>query len=676
MAGLKAGKSTIKKKMEKGVVNDGKPPVDSYKTNKQNVRLKQAKMKKQRKGFFRLTNILRLFIWVSIFTVFYCPSSNDLLIEDSPKICIAYYRVSDFVAPTFQPYFEKFATPYIEPILPYYLLLKRRVITPTMKAGKRYGKPIVTRVQDLGGTYWQKYIHTYAQKYYEVIEEEYIKTISSYVDFACTAVSPYCQEAEKYAQITYSEIIMPNYRVVKPRIIGFYKLVSDIVVKNLYPFAKWTFKTGKVFLTKTLAPKLVIIYGESVEPQLKKIGKRLGRYRDVKGIKSAHDINDLAPVLTFCSTTRYPQSETLSPVLSTYLGSSSAPASIDSKSVDPEPTPVSDLEIREKAQQIVARDLRYWQEKFSKAADDATDELEIHINEITNRYISSHADIIGEKHISELKKAVPDSLRSLRTTILSIIQESDDTSDARDKVVNAVRKSGSNIKEKAQVIRKWKQNYSQQMIQNIKRVTEDTLEVLDTIRDAGLQEVGMRWAWTDGITYKDWIKYHAVKTKFAEWRLEIEKMAAEHPELGKALDRFQEIEIEALKIAENAAKELALLKEIGIWKLSIKDGSDEFPTANLPRTDTEDAEEVLGKPLDSVTDVSSYFDLILETASLRTFQSEHGPSLNAAEKISHEDKTIKSDISVTSQSIHQSVIPLISDIDLQTVTASSSKDNE
>lgn len=667
MAGIKAGKSTIKKKIEKGLDSDGKPPVDSQKINEQNVRLKPAKMKKQRKGIFRLTNILRLLIWVSIFTVFYCPSSNIPLNEDSPKICVAYYKVADFEVPTLQPYFEKFATPYIGPILPYCLMLKKRVITPTMRAGKRYGKPIVIKVQDLGGTYWQKHIHKYAQKYYDVIEEKYQESVSPYVDFAYTSVSPLCHDAEKYARTAYSEIIMPNYRVAKPRIIDGYKLASDTVVKTLYPFAKWTFKAGKTFLTRTLGPKLVIIYGESVEPQLKKIGKRLGRYREVRGIKSA--VNDIK------STTQYPSSETLSPLSSIYLGSSTL-ASIHSSSDDPEPTPNSDLDIRKKAQQIVTRDLRYWQEKFSKAADEAADELEIHINEITSRYISSHVEIIGKKHISELKNTVLSSLKGLRTTILSIIQESDDTSDSRDRVVIAVRTTGGTIKEKAQSIRRWKQNYRQQMMQNIRRVTEDTLEILDTIRDAGLQEVGMRWAWTDGITYKDWIKYHAVKSKFAEWRLEIEKIATEHPELGKAEERFQEIEIEALKIAENAAKELALLKEIGIWKLSIKDGSDEFSTAKLPLNDIEDAQRVLGKTLDYITDFSSYFNSILETASPRTFHSEITPSLNEAEILSHDDKIIKSDTSATSQSIHQSTSPSVSNIDSQTVTPTSSTDNE
>ena len=47
-----------------------------------------------------------------------------------------------------------------------------------------------------------------------------------------------------------------------------------------------------------------------------------------------------------------------------------------------------------------------------------------------------------------------------------------------------------------------------------------TLEVLDGIRDLGLQEIGMRWAWMEGVTYKHWAKYHDLKrqVRFLETR--------------------------------------------------------------------------------------------------------------------------------------------------------------
>jgi hypothetical protein len=40
---------------------------------------------------------------------------------------------------------------------------------------------------------------------------------------------------------------------------------------------------------RTAWPKVRVLYGENVEPQLVRIGERLGRYRDGKAIRDAVD---------------------------------------------------------------------------------------------------------------------------------------------------------------------------------------------------------------------------------------------------------------------------------------------------------------------------------------------------------------------------------------------------
>jgi len=247
------------------------------------------------------------------------------------------------------------------------------------------------------------------------------------------------------------------------------------------------------------------------------------------------------------------------------------------------------------AQIVVAKDLKTWQEKFAKAADEGSDELEERITEITDRLVQNQAQGVGKALIIELEETVKSSLQTLKKSIISIVKDSKDAEDSEDALNAAVRKAGVAIKEKAQAVRTWKQSYDRETNSLIEKSAETTFEILDHIRDLGLQEIGMRWAWTEGVTHKDWKKYHQLKNKFDEWREDVEKVVAEHPGLEKARAASEEVESQAMTIAENAAKELSRLKETGRWKISAGDSSDDFSTKYMPAAAAAGAQKVMGK---------------------------------------------------------------------------------
>ncbi len=112
----------------------------------------------------------------------------------------------------------------------------------------------------------------------------------------------------------------------------------------------------------------------------------------------------------------------------------------------------------------------------------------------------------------------------------------------------------------------------------VSAAAESTLDVLDSIRDLGLQEIGMRWAYLDGVTYKDWAKYHEMKQTFDEWRVEVEAVAKDHEGLKSSKEKSEEVESRGMSVAEEAAKQLARLKEVGKWKIQAKDDGDDFST--------------------------------------------------------------------------------------------------
>ena len=525
----------------------------------------------------------RILTWYSIITIlFRCPSTVDLLTDTSPKICKPYFQVRSAIAPHLEPYYNTYGAPYVDAARPYYATLDKRVISPATALGKKYGAPRVAQAQAFGQAQWDKNVQPQVQKYQAVLKEKYDQSLGPHVDKAATAVSPYYEIAKTSAQQTYYEQILPTYTAVRPYAIQGYGLANDFAVNTALPYSKWAWTAGVVFLDRTVWPQIRILYGENVEPQLVRIGERLGRYRDGKKLKAVVEDIDSSSSASIASQTLSSIASSVSSVHATPTPETTSTEAIMESSEAPAATPESEREIREKAQKIVGNDLKEWQEKFAKAADEGSVDLEERITEITDRMVQSQAEEVGKAHIIQLEETVNSSLKKLKSAIISIVSDSKDAEESEDALSTAVRKAGIAIKEKAQAVRSWRQNYDRETNELVGLSAQDTFEILDHIRDLGLQEIGMRWAWTDGITHKDWAKYHQLKTKFDEWRVDVENVVTGHPGLDKARAASEEIESQAMGIAEDAAKELARLKETGRWKIQAADTSDDFSTKIMP----------------------------------------------------------------------------------------------
>ena len=254
-------------------------------------------------------------------------------------------------------------------------------------------------------------------------------------------------------------------------------------------------------------------------------------------------------------------------------------------------SPSSSLTPEEEAQQLketLENDLATWQEKFANAADKGTEDLQERVKEITNHQIDSQVNGVGQALVVQLEEAASTELASLKKSIVKIVNglsdapENDELGKAEQRLSQAVRDAGGILRAKGQALRTWKQNCYDETRRLVTAATDSTLEVIDNIRDLGLQEIGMRWAWMEGVTYKDWSKYHALKKTFADWRVEVEGMSREHEGLTKMIVAAEEVESKGMTVAEATAKELTRLKEVGIWKIQVKDASDNFDTRIVP----------------------------------------------------------------------------------------------
>ena len=170
---------------------------------------------------------------------------------------------------------------------PYYETLDKKVITPATALGIKYGGPRVAQAQAFGQAQWDKNFQPIVAQYQGLAKDKYDQTLAPHVDQATKVVAPYFDIARTNALQTYYGHILPTYQTVQPYAIQGYGLASDFVVGTAVPYSQWACATGGIFLERTVFPKVRILYGENVEPQLVRIGERLGRYRDGKKLKAA-----------------------------------------------------------------------------------------------------------------------------------------------------------------------------------------------------------------------------------------------------------------------------------------------------------------------------------------------------------------------------------------------------
>ncbi|CAG8957956.1 hypothetical protein HYFRA_00000299 [Hymenoscyphus fraxineus] len=531
-----------------------------------------------------------LLTWYSIITIYFrCPSTPDLLTDTSPRICKPYFQLESAVSPYLSPYYDVYAAPYVDKVKPYYETANQKVIIPVIVLGKKYGAPRVAQAQSYGQAQWEKNVQPLVQKYQDVAKTKYDETLGPHIMQAVDVTSPYYAILKTNALQTYYGHILPTYNMVKPHVIDGYLITSDFALNTAFPYTQWAWTTSAVFVERTIWPQVRILYGENVEPQLVRIGQRLGRYRDGKKLKTVVDEVDSsssAPSTSsdFSASEFYSSTTEDTETIEVTEPPSSEPTieqSTEETTESEEEIEAKKKAIREKAQEIVTNDLRVWQEKFAKAADEGSDEMEERITEISETMVKQ-AKGVGNALIVQLEETVKSGFKSLKRDIISIVESKKDSEECEKDLSQAVRKTGLAIKEKGQAVRNWKLNFDQEMNSLLEQTASDTFDVLDTIRDMGLQEIGMRWAWTDGITHKHWTKYHKLKGKFEEWRLDVEKVIIEHPGLDRVRAAAEDNENRAMAIAEEAAKELARLKETGRWKISMEDSSDDFSTKHMP----------------------------------------------------------------------------------------------
>ena len=517
------------------------------------------------------------------------------LTEASPRVCKPYLSVRSHAAPYIEPYYNTYAAHHVDKARPYVEKFNQQFFTPSVNYGKqsyqKYGAPRADEIRGFSQEKWEKILKPQIDAAQTQAKKQYDSNLAPHVSKVSAAAAPYYTSGRDTVSQIYASRLLPAFEAARPYAEKSYAFGHELFIDTGLPYAQSVWASTAIFFDRTLWPKLRILYGENVEPQLVRIGERLGRYRDGKKIMAALEEDIItAPVSS--------ASSSLSSVAASIVPDQATTPSTPTTSVTSSLTPEQEAEqTREK----IESDLKNWQDKFAKAADKGIEDLEERLRDITGRQIKSQVLGVGEALVVQLEETSKSELAKLKKGILYLVRkfpeeyDDDDLGEASLSLSRFTRNAGLAVKQKAQALRSWKEKFDDETQSLISAASESTLEVIDNIRDLGLQEIGLRWAQMEGVTYKDWSKYHEVKKTFDEWRSKVQAVAQEHEALQKARDASEEVESRGMASAEETAKELARLKEVGKWKMEAGDVSDDFSAKYIPAQAAAAAQKVAEK---------------------------------------------------------------------------------
>ena len=234
----------------------------------------------------------RLVVWYTIITtLFRCPSSTLDLTNKAPRVCKPYLDAKSFVTPYLRPYYDSYALPYVDVARPYAQRFKRQIYTPSVRFSQQsyenYAAPKLLHLRSYGQDQWEKALKPQIDAAQAQGRKQYESTFAPQIRKVSAAVAPYYEAGQNKMIRIYNAQVLPKYAASRPYFERVYNLSHKIVIETSLPYAQSTWNATATFINRIVWPRLRTLYGENVEPQLVRIGERLGRYRDRKKPKMA-----------------------------------------------------------------------------------------------------------------------------------------------------------------------------------------------------------------------------------------------------------------------------------------------------------------------------------------------------------------------------------------------------
>ncbi|PHH66179.1 hypothetical protein CDD81_242 [Ophiocordyceps australis] len=594
--------------------------------------------------------LARLATWAAILTVlFRCPQSLQDCNEQSPHICKYYFQARNAISPHVKPYYDHYAAPYVEVAKPYYQAVDGHVLTPTREIATHYAAPLVKQGQDFAWNQWEANGQPRVARFLDLSRAHYDRSVAPPLAKAGQALSPYYDAVTGQSVWVYNNYVLPSYQYARPYAVDCYTVASEFTTGTALPATYWAWQKTGTFLDTSVWPQVRVLYAEHVEPQLLRIGERLGRHKGKA--QSTVVPEEKASVVGDESRTTEASSEAV-PLSSTSISPTKAETLSAAGEATTEPQETKDFwhpvqaplpaenesERRRKAREMVTEDLEQWQTKFVNQADEGAVDIEDSVDEVARKIMEEKANVTGKMLLQSLRETADSEIANLKRNITSIV--SSGSKDAQEQAIAAVRSAGLVIKKTAQKMRSWREDYDAELQESITAAADVHFEILDETRGLALQQIGMKWAWTEGITYKDWAKYHELKKTLWQWTDELKQLITSHPTLIKAQDLAAQLEEEAMEVASKAAAQLGQLKEVARWKIAAGDSTENFDIDDMRLAAEAAGSEAATNAADTDDTVAATLDATSESLgpSVSAASNSHPGTLQTtAESMAHEE---------------------------------------
>jgi hypothetical protein len=226
--------------------------------------------------------------------IFYACPPNARLDPSSPAVCRRVDILKHNALSHLKPYYDTYAEPYLARTQPY--------LQKGQGYYEQFGAPTLQRGQDL----WVKQASPRITKGYTTIQEQYSeklhpvldrlilkgsrdvygKYLDPYVQTASemyrTFVRPHVQNLQKLSWKLYAERVVPAYKVAAPKVVNAFHTVENKYATEVEPrihaVIEWIYRKFE----RVVVPRVTILWGVHVQPQLDRIYDNLFRNREAK----------------------------------------------------------------------------------------------------------------------------------------------------------------------------------------------------------------------------------------------------------------------------------------------------------------------------------------------------------------------------------------------------------
>lgn len=233
----------------------------------------------------------RLGIWYIIIAgLLWCPSTTTSRIEESSWVCAPYTGIRSYITPHLKPYYDAYAAASMERARPYAEDFYQRFYAPSLNFSKEtyktYGAPRVDEATKYAQDQWARTLEPQIEAAQAEGRKWYDSTLAPQVSKVSAVTLPYLEAGQESLLVIYNTQLLPTFTASRPYVEQAYALGHKVAIGNGLPYIQsgWTYTS--IFVKRTLWPHIQILYGENVEPQLLRIGERLGRYRDGNRLKA------------------------------------------------------------------------------------------------------------------------------------------------------------------------------------------------------------------------------------------------------------------------------------------------------------------------------------------------------------------------------------------------------